>query len=268
VIAGYDGTPAGADALALATMLGACLASRVVPVMVGDANDRADAIEADLRERLVVRSTGGGSPARQLYEEADARGASLIAVGSTTGADPGRVMIGGVARRLLHGAPCPIAVAPRGMADNGVLEPRVIAVGYDGSPEATEALGFAAAIGGAAGAALRVVAVHGVPPPQDQFIAAGTSEFEQLQQRLHDAATGLASELRAEPRFLSGPPATTLISESELGVDLMVVGSRGYGPIRSVLLGSVSERLLHGAACPVVVVPRCGSGHGADQASE
>ena len=39
-------------------------------------------------------------------------------------------------------------------------------------------------------------------------------------------------------------------------VDLLVCGSRGYGPLGSVLLGGVSRRLVHRAACPVVVVPR------------
>jgi nucleotide-binding universal stress UspA family protein len=39
-------------------------------------------------------------------------------------------------------------------------------------------------------------------------------------------------------------------------VDMLVVGSRGYGPVRRTLLGSTSDRLVHDAACPVVVVPR------------
>ena len=39
-------------------------------------------------------------------------------------------------------------------------------------------------------------------------------------------------------------------------VDLLVCGSRGYGPLGSVLLGGVSRRLVHRAACPVIVVPR------------
>ena len=39
-------------------------------------------------------------------------------------------------------------------------------------------------------------------------------------------------------------------------MDLLVVGSRGYGPLRRVLLGSVSSELMHSAPCPVMVVPR------------
>jgi nucleotide-binding universal stress UspA family protein len=47
-----------------------------------------------------------------------------------------------------------------------------------------------------------------------------------------------------------------LIVERSLGLDLLVIGSRGYGPLRAVLLGAVSGRVIRDAACPVIVVPR------------
>ena len=52
-----------------------------------------------------------------------------------------------------------------------------------------------------------------------------------------------------------GHPANDLVSQSE-DADLLVLGSRGYGPRRAVLLGGVSGRVVRRAACPVVVVPR------------
>jgi nucleotide-binding universal stress UspA family protein len=52
-----------------------------------------------------------------------------------------------------------------------------------------------------------------------------------------------------------GDPADVLISVSE-HLDLLVLGSRAYGPLRAVLLGSVSRRVLRGAHCPVIVLPR------------
>jgi nucleotide-binding universal stress UspA family protein len=58
------------------------------------------------------------------------------------------------------------------------------------------------------------------------------------------------------PRALhSGKPAEVLIALSET-VDLLVIGSRGYGPLKAVLLGGVSGQVIRSAACPVVVVPR------------
>jgi nucleotide-binding universal stress UspA family protein len=55
---------------------------------------------------------------------------------------------------------------------------------------------------------------------------------------------------------LYGDPATELVRSSFV-VDLMVLGSRGHGWWRGVLLGSVSARVIRAAACPVIVVPRC-----------
>ena len=46
------------------------------------------------------------------------------------------------------------------------------------------------------------------------------------------------------------------LTEASAGLDLLVCGSRGYGPLRSVLLGSVSRRLSHVARCPLLIVPR------------
>lgn len=57
-------------------------------------------------------------------------------------------------------------------------------------------------------------------------------------------------------RQRSGPPAETLASACEDGVDLLVAGSRGYGPLARVLLGSVTTGLTGMAPCPVIVVPR------------
>jgi|SRR3954452_18243897 nucleotide-binding universal stress UspA family protein len=58
---------------------------------------------------------------------------------------------------------------------------------------------------------------------------------------------------RAEARI--GDPAVELANLSR-DLDLLVCGPRGRGPLRAVLLGSVTERLLRSAACPVVIVPR------------
>lgn len=59
----------------------------------------------------------------------------------------------------------------------------------------------------------------------------------------------------AQPIVLDGEPAEVLAEQTrELG--LLVMGSRGYGPLRRVLLGSVSAALLDAARCPVMIVPR------------
>jgi nucleotide-binding universal stress UspA family protein len=52
------------------------------------------------------------------------------------------------------------------------------------------------------------------------------------------------------------------LTEASAELDLLVLGSRGYGPIRSALLGSVSRALVPSSACPVVVLPRAAHGAG------
>ena len=85
----------------------------------------------------------------------------------------------------------------------------------------------------------------------------------------------LPAALRADAQVLSGLPAHELLEELDKGVDLMVIGSRGYGPLGRALAGSVSIDVIRQAPCPVVLVPRAAtrpsgdSGHaGARAATE
>jgi nucleotide-binding universal stress UspA family protein len=80
-----------------------------------------------------------------------------------------------------------------------------------------------------------------------------------MAERLRADAEELASALSAEPRVFNGDAGRALVEHSE-SLDLLVLGSRGYGPLRSVLLGSVSSYVMRHAGCPVLVVPRNGDG--------
>ena len=65
-------------------------------------------------------------------------------------------------------------------------------------------------------------------------------------------------EVETTTSLTDGDPAAVLEAESG-ELDLLVLGSRGYGPLRSVILGSVSAAAVEGAACPIVVTPRVDS---------
>jgi nucleotide-binding universal stress UspA family protein len=78
---------------------------------------------------------------------------------------------------------------------------------------------------------------------------------ERARKHVRDKVAALPGDIAAEPRVVMGSPEAELARQSE-EADLFVVGSRGYGPQRAVLLGSVSGRLVRDAACPVIVVPR------------
>jgi nucleotide-binding universal stress UspA family protein len=72
---------------------------------------------------------------------------------------------------------------------------------------------------------------------------------------LDDAIAGLPSDVSAEAVFVDGDPAFELTDQTET-LDLLVTGSRGYGPLRAVMTGGVTGRLLRDAKCPVIVLPR------------
>jgi nucleotide-binding universal stress UspA family protein len=84
------------------------------------------------------------------------------------------------------------------------------------------------------------------------------SEIEAgAKQLVEDMAEGIRVEdddISIETEIVYGHPGSTLIERSA-GVDFLVVGSRGYGGFKGLLLGSVSTYIVHHATCPVVVIP-------------
>jgi nucleotide-binding universal stress UspA family protein len=139
----------------------------------------------------------------------------------------------------------------------------MIVVGVDGSEGGGAALEFAAAEAALRNDALRIAAAWEVPaavygsgftPPID----AGTLEaFGARAQQIADEASAavkkLQPSLEVEAVAVAGQPADVLL-EQGAGAELIVVGRRGLGGFRSLLLGSVSQQVVHYAARPVVVV--------------
>ena len=200
------------------------------------------------------------SSARALHRLAENIGAALIVVGSTHRGAIGRVLPGSTGERLMHGSPCPVAIAPRGYAAEGPIG--VVGVGYDTSDESEAALRAACRVARTFSADLRVIRVFdatrvGTPalmtfPGWEAF----NQDYEQDQrERLEQAVAALPNDVSAEAVFLSGRPGSELATQSQ-DVDLMIVGSRGYGPMAAVMLGGATHTLIRDAACPVVVLPR------------
>ena len=82
---------------------------------------------------------------------------------------------------------------------------------------------------------------------------------EQAREGLDEAAAALPADVQAETVFVAGSPGPDLAAQTAQ-VDLLVVGSRGYGPGAAVLLGGVTHQLIHTAHCPVIVLPRGADG--------
>jgi nucleotide-binding universal stress UspA family protein len=107
---------------------------------------------------------------------------------------------------------------------------------------------------------MKVIGVMTPMPPMGAAAAArtGAEAGPDFQTQLNDAVAELPEELRALPVLDRGDPVRKLLEEAELGVDLMVLGSRGFGPVMRLLIGSVSSRVIRECPCPVMVVPRPG----------
>jgi nucleotide-binding universal stress UspA family protein len=210
---------------------------------------------------LELRSVPDRSPARGLQSLAEQEHADLIVVGSSHTGRLGRVFPGSTAERLLHGAPCPVVVVPVGRGPSAGRGFETVACAWDGTPESEIALVAAEDLARAAGASLRVVRVF-----EPQFYATPPglgygypSLIEGVRrhagQALHERLAHLSEDVEAVGELREGDPRHELVRASE-SADVLVMGSRGYGPLRAVLLGGVSGPVIRSAACPVMVVPR------------
>ena len=229
------------------------------------------ALRADAEAALARLGGGIGSetiaiadhhPAHALEEIAARLGASLIVIGSTHRGRLQRVLSGGTGEHLLEDARRPIAIAPRGFSEREHEQLRSVACGFDGAPESRLALAYAAELARGAGARLAVVRATDSPGTVDATLVLdemGAAAAHRLRARpmeeLRQVVAELDPVLEAEATLLYGDPATELVRISFL-VDVLVLGSRGRGPVRGALLGSVSSRVIRDSACPVVVVPR------------
>jgi nucleotide-binding universal stress UspA family protein len=239
-------------------------------VVVGyEENDRGE--DARVLAELIVERDGGalkvvhvekGSPSDTLQALAERGEADLIVLGSTHRAHIGSVAPGSVAEHLLHGARCRLVIAPKGYAQRDHAEDRlrVAAVGFDGMAESQAALEEAAKLALKFGGSLRVVGVATPVPAVGAAAAAqtGGEAGPDFQTQLNEAAARLPPKLRALPVYERGDPVQKLLEAAEMGVDLLVLGSRGFGPVMRLLIGSVSSRVIREAPCPVLVVPRPG----------
>jgi nucleotide-binding universal stress UspA family protein len=217
--------------------------------------------EAEALEVAEARVIAGNFAARELQHLSEQPDAGLIVVGSTTRGAVGRLLIGGVGERLLTGSACPVAIAPRGYADRCPSRLACIGVGLDGSDEAHHALDAAVALAHACGGRVRVItafqrlAFGAVATTALPGESANDAMRTQLR-AIHDNAVAAARKrVEVEDRFVEGLADEILTTQSE-DVDLLLVGSRGYGPLGAVLLGSTSSHLAHEASCPLLVTPR------------
>lgn len=184
-----------------------------------------------------------------------ARTASVVVLGSRGHGRVGEAIMGSVSNDVARRAACPVVV---------VREPhdptsRRIVVGIDGSPGSQAALAYACRRAERTGET--VTAVHGWhvhAPSTDVWSAIPRTLKDEEGRRLllAESVAGVREDhpdVRLELEAIAVEPASCLVGASS-GASLVVVGSRGLGLVGGLLLGSVSQDVLHRAQCPVAVV--------------
>jgi nucleotide-binding universal stress UspA family protein len=281
VLIGYEPTPQGEDALALGGVFSEVLSARPMIVTalpfsstaMGRRNlelslsvDTAEML-AVARDRLATlqptaRAIASRSPAKGLAEVSLATDVAMMVIGSSHRGPLGHVVFGSTAERLLHEAPVPVAVAPRGFSTDGASQLHRLAVAYDGSAEAIHALETGIELSERTNGSLTLL--HVVEPP-----VTGYGAFEEIlldaegeeppgKAILDEGLLRVPASAPADGQLLHGDAPGSLANAAK-SFDLLIMGSRGRGPLLTTALGSVSGPLARKAPCPILVIPRGGT---------
>lgn len=181
--------------------------------------------------------------------------ADLLVVGAVGATGLRGLLVGSVSQQVLHHAHVPVAVV-RELARPTL--PRRVVVGIDGSRAAHRALRWAADEASLRGIELDVIHAWSVPAmasswapvPQPGIVELERASHELVAETLADVDLG---GLVPRVAVTHGPPGPVLVDASR-GADLVVVGSRGLGGFKELLLGSVGQHVSHHATCPTVVL--------------
>ena len=276
LIVGYDGGPTGADALTFGRRWGSAAGTTPVVVTVHpgqtplgpgrtDAEwnayqrEEAEALLAEARALLgdgaEYRSVDASSPAHGLSDLVEA-GDCVLVLGARRARGLRRTYPGSNAQRLLHGSASPVTIVPSDYAEREDTGLRRVTVAYLDTPDGQAALSAGARFARQLGADLEVLTVvpdtrrHAGEP--SRF---GTEQRADYQQAL-DRAVAAVDGVRATGRLVDGPVVDTLVDIEADQTDVLVCGSRDYGPVARVLLGGVSGRVVRHSRVPVTVVPR------------
>jgi nucleotide-binding universal stress UspA family protein len=284
IVVGYDGTTQADDALALAEHLldrehGRLVLVDVFPFYRAFASPfpvgtYAMGLQDEARRTLELASARLGpdirrtlmpvadsSVARAINDVAESEHADLIVLGSTHRHAVGRMAGRTTVQRLLHGAPCAVAVAVAGQREAGPVHR--IGVAYDGSAEADAALHTAyelAAMEGAGVVVCRATEIMLIGPTYivtDEDDRVREVVEERARRELDEALAQAPDGVPAEGLIVTGSAGATLADAfAGFGADLLVCGSRSYGPLHRVLAGSTALALVAHAESAVLIVPR------------
>lgn len=238
------------------------LARLDVPVL------NADQVALEAAEHLfkegfsVSSSTSSGDPAREILRKIEADGYEMAVLGASHTTWMGTLLLGSISTHVLHHAPSSVLITHRAPTGSGN-----VLVGIDGSVGSRVALQTATKLLDSSRCRLTVATTVRQPwlsvaayPPGPSF--GGYTQYGALEKLAVDEAWKIVgrdcAELQgmgfeAEGRVLLGRAGPQLLKEAgSIGADLVAVGSRGLGPIRRGLLGSVSDQIVRHAPATLV----------------
>lgn len=269
ILLAYDGSPDAERALDWVAIEASATGTPVRVVMVEDVQaaapsgvttstarrtlERAREALAEIGVTAVTLEHRVGRVVIELLESADS--ASMVVLGSQGHGPAGEMFLGSVSQHVARHASCPVVVVRRQRASDA----RRIVVGIDGSPGSSAALAYAcqrAERTGEAVAAIHGWRVHASSTDVWSTVPRTLQEEDERRLLLAESVAGVREDhpdVTVELEAVAVDAATCLVDASA-SASLLVVGARGLGFVGGLLLGSVSQAVLHHATCPVAVV--------------
>lgn len=224
--------------------------------------DLRSAVPDDVSTRTTIQ--GSTSVVRGLHKVAAEHHADVLVLGPSRLHKGARAFRGDVALGIAHDAPCAVAVAPAGLRERDPGPgPKDVVLAWDDSEASHAALETAVALAKGTGGTLRIVFVVEPPYRYGGPVLLGAGEQAAWESSLQDLgeevlAAGTAAVAGRVP--VTGAThegaAATLLATAAADASFLVAGSRGYGPVKRLVLGTTTGQLLEEATVPVVLVPR------------
>lgn len=230
VVAGVDGSSSGAAALIWAT-------------------DEATRRKLPLLEVDLETCEQPGAELVRLSSYAN-----VVVLGASHHGPLTETLLGSVATEVADQAECPVVVV--GAAPDDGIARHGIVVGVDGSVVSDAALGYAFEQASSRGAGLEIVHAWWSTVPAGLTNEIRLAQMAEERLAVSEAVVGWSEKFSDVPvrQHLPKGPAVLALVEAAMYAELLVVGSRGLGGLRSLLVGSVSHGVLQHAPCPVAVV--------------
>lgn len=279
---GYLATPTGDDGIALASALAKTFDATVdVLLVVREELPDGHPGRVEYQQLLINRGeqwvakavaalaedgvsanssvTVGESFAESLIQFAEQNSSDLIVVGGARDGFFGRHTIGPVTGALLHSSPIPVALAPRGYAEDPDESIVAVTAAVPTKPGDDNPLPFAITLASAAGLGIRMLSLVSA---ENLAEAGSAKEVRALQRTAAEENLLLAARALPDAPEIESLVADGMTLESALKKlkwedgDLLVVGSSRFAAPRRIFLGSTAARILAGVDVPVIVVPR------------